>query len=111
MPHFPERFAPADEPEFNRVAALCQEPPGDEAVAAVAAGPAEDDDAAARIREPRPLVGHREARALHQRDAWCSGGHGEAVGLAHFGRGQELRASRGIEHCGRVLAPFARRKW
>ena len=102
----PQRFAPADEPELDRVAALCQEPRGDEAVAAVAAGAAEDDDPAARLREPRRLVGDREARALHQRDAWRSGGHGEAVGLAHFGRGQEFRARLGIEHGGEGARPF-----
>ena len=101
-----QRFLPADEPEFDRVAALCQEPPGDEAVAAIAAGAAEDDDPSARLREPRRLVGDREARALHQRDAWRSGGHGEAVGLAHFGRGQELRARLGIEHGGEGARPF-----
>ena len=108
----PQRFAPAEEPELDRVAALCQEPRGDEAVAAVAAGAAEDDDPAARLREPRRLVGDRErppapsARCLafRRRSAKRSA---SPISAGVSSSGMRL----GIEHGGEGARPLvARRK-
>ncbi len=103
-----QRFAFAQEPKLDRVAALSQKARGDEAVAAIAARAAEDDDPAARFGEPRRFVGDRKAGPLHERDARRSGGDGEAVSLAHFGRGQELGARAGIEHGGEGARAGAR---
>ena len=102
-----QRVALAQEPELDRVAALSQKARGDEAVAAIAARAAEDDDPAARPGKPRRFVGDRKAGPLHERDARRSGGDGEAVSLAHFGRGQELRMRLGIEHGGEGARPCA----
>ena len=105
-----QRLAPADEPKLDRVAAAHEQARGDEAVAAVPAGAAEDDDPASRLRAPRRLVRDREARPLHERDARRSRFDRGTVGFAHFGWRQELRGGQGIEHERRVLARFARRK-
>ena len=49
--------AAAEQAEFDRIAALAEQPAGDESVAAVAARAAEDGDPAARLLKPRRLVG------------------------------------------------------
>ena len=103
-----QRRALAEQIEADAVAARAQEPRGDEAVAAVAARPADDGDAAGARRHARRLVGDRRAGALHQRDAGNAAGDGQPVGLAHFGRGQQFAMAAGIEHGGTV-APRPRR--
>ena len=101
-----QRLAPAEEPELDRIAAPRKQARGDEAVAAVAAGAAQDDDPAARLCKTRRFIRDREARTLHERDARRSRCDGEAVGLAHFGRGQELRLRQGVEHEPEGARPF-----
>ena len=91
-------LAAAEQSELDRIAAHRQEPRGDEAVAAVAAGAAEDGDPAARLREPRRFVSDRETRPLHERNARRSGRNRKAVGPAHFSWRQQLRICSGIAH-------------
>ncbi len=90
--------AAAKQPEFDPIAARSQEPRGDETVAAVAAGPAQNGDPAARFREPRRFVGDRETRPLHELNARRSGRNRNAVGPAHFSRRQQFRERHGIAH-------------
>ena len=82
-------FGPAEKAEFDRVAALVEQPCGDKAVAAVAAGAAENGDPASRSREPRRFVGDRETRPLHELDARRSGRNRKAISFAHFGWRQQ----------------------
>ena len=95
-----ERLAPPEEAELDGIAPLRQETRGDETVAAVVAGAAQHDDPAARPREARRLVGDRAPGGLHQRDPRGSARDRHAVGLAHLGRGQEMREVQRIEHDG-----------
>src|SRR5262249_46387573 len=94
---------PAEQSEFDRISALTEQPRGGEAIAGVAAGATKNGDPAARLREPRRLVGDRETRPLHERDARHSGGNRKAVGFAHFGGREELRERQGIAHGTRKL--------
>ena len=95
-----QRVAPAEQSDLDRISAESEQPRGDEAVAAVAAGAAEDGDPAARLREPRRLVGDRETRPLHERNAGRSGRNRKAIGLAHFSGRQQFRERQGIAHGG-----------
>ena len=92
--------AAAEQAELDRIAALAQEPRGDEAVAAVAAGAAEHGDPAARLREPRRFVSNRKPRPLHERDARRSRRNRKAVGPAHFSWRQQFRERQGVRHGG-----------
>ncbi len=91
-------LAAAEQAQFNRIAARRQEPPGDEAVAPIAAGAAENGDPAAGPGKPRRFVSDRETRPLHERDARRSGRNRKAVGFAHFSWRQKLRVGSGIAH-------------
>ena len=95
-----QRLAPAEQSDLDRVSAQSEQPRGDEAVAAVPAGPAEDGDPAARLREPRRLVSDRKPRPLHERNPRRSGRNRKAIGLAHFNGRQQFRERQGIAHEG-----------
>ena len=97
-----QRPAPAEETERDRKAALAQGARGDEAVPAIVAGAAQNDDPFARAREPRRLVRDRESGRLHKDGTRRPAGDRHPVGLAHLGRGQELRVFQGIEHATKV---------
>ena len=97
-----ERLAPPEEAELDGIAALGEDAPGDEAVAAVVARPAQNRDPSPRRRDPRHLVRDREAGRLHQPDPRRSGRNGHAIRLAHLGGGQKIGQVQRIEHDGKV---------
>ncbi len=103
-------IAAAEQSELDRIAALTEQPAGDEAVAAVAARAADDGDPAARFREPHRFVGDCETRPLHQLNARRSGRNRKAVGLAHFGGRQEFRERQRVKHQRRLRATWPKRK-
>lgn len=84
----------AEQRQRHLTATLDQKPGGDEAIAAVIAGPAENGDA----RGARPFPAHefqrrvrdRLARRLHQHGARRSSGNSQPVGFRHFGGGEKL---------------------
>ena len=96
------RPARAQEAEVDHKSALSEKPRRDEAVAAVVAGSAENDDPAARAREARRFVRDREPRRLHQDGARRPAGDRDPIGLPHLGRRQEFQASFMIEHAPKV---------
>src|SRR5207249_4987595 len=78
----------ADEPDLDRHARTPQEPRHDEAVAAVVAAPAHDDDRPARAAEP--LAQHARgtgAGALHEDVSRGAVLDGPPIERAHLGRG------------------------
>ena len=81
----------ADEADAHlKVSVLGQMPRRHEAVAAIVAGPGDDDDARRRLGNPVGKLGDRDPRALHQLDAWHAAGDGQPVGLRHLVGGQKL---------------------
>ena len=98
----------AEQRELDPIAPGFEQPRGDEAVAAVAARPAQNGDPAAARRHARRLGGDRRAGALHQRDARRSCGDGQPVGLGHLGRSQQFGTTARIEH-GAIVAPRPKR--
>ena len=93
-----QRVAPTEQSDLDLVSARGKQPRGDEAVAAVAAGAADDGDPAARLCQPRRLVGDRETSPLHKRDARRSGRDRKAIGLAHLSGRQQFRERLWIAH-------------
>ncbi len=69
---------------------LLQQPRGDETVAAIVAGSAQDGDASMARRKPARLQRDRRAGMLHQLTARRPARDRQPVGLRHFGIGQQL---------------------
>jgi hypothetical protein len=98
----------AEQRQFDRIAPGFEQPRGDEAVAAVAARPAQNGDPAAARRHPRRLPGDRQAGALHQRNARRSRGDGRPIDLGHLSRSQQFGTAARIKH-GAIVAPSSQR--
>ena len=93
-----QRVAPAEQSDLDLISARREQSRGDKAIAAVAAGAAEDGDPAARLCQPGRLVGDCEPRPLHERDARRSRCDRKAIGLAHFSGRQQFRERLWIAH-------------
>ena len=104
-----EARAVAEQRQFDRISPGLQQARGDEAVAAVAARPAQNGDPAAARRQARGLPRDRHTSALHQRNARRSAGDGEPIDFGHLGRSQQFGMTARIKH-GAIIgaAPEAR---
>ena len=80
----------AVEAEPHSVASLHQMPRGNEAIAAIIAGTAKDDDALLVGEALGDLVGHGAARVLHERRAGHAALDGKRVGPGHLVGGQQF---------------------
>ena len=80
----------AVEAEPHSVAPLQQMPRGNEAITAIIAGTAKDDDALLVGEALGDLVGHGATRVLHERRAGDAARDGKRVGTGHLVGGQKL---------------------
>ena len=76
--------------EPHSVASLQQMPRGYEAITAIIAGTAKDDDALLVGESLGDLIGHGAARVLHERRAGHAARDGKRVGTGHLVGGQKL---------------------
>jgi hypothetical protein len=83
-------IASAEQGQHDVVTDALKMTSGDEAIAAVVARSAEDDDLAAGGRHTGCLRGDGAAGVLHQREARDACFNGQFVGLAHFSCRQQL---------------------
>ena len=80
----------AQKQEPHLVAPFAEQPGRDETVAAVVAGPRHHCHASGRRMGGAHAVRYRPAGIFHQLDAGNAAGDRQAVGLAHFGAGEQF---------------------